>query len=112
MARSPYVVIRKEGLCPNSGDINRLMMMMLIRGGFKVAPMTTKMRSYSLAWYGHVMRKDEIHIMKRVMSMNVDGHPRRGRGRLTLLDNGTIMIMMIIFYPNKSNHTNKGLPMA
>jgi hypothetical protein len=31
-----------------------------------------------LAWYGHVMRKDESHITKRVMSMNVDGHPSRG----------------------------------
>jgi hypothetical protein len=27
MARSPYVLIHKEGLCPSSGDINGLMMM-------------------------------------------------------------------------------------
>jgi hypothetical protein len=29
-----------------------------------------KMRSYRLAWYGHIMRRDETHITKRVMSMN------------------------------------------
>jgi hypothetical protein len=28
---------------------------------------------------GHVMRRDESHIAKRVMSMNVDGHLSRGR---------------------------------
>jgi hypothetical protein len=30
-------------------------------------------------WDGHVMRRDESHITKSVMSMNVDEHPSRGR---------------------------------
>jgi hypothetical protein len=51
-----------------------------IRGSLKVAPVTKKMRSNRLTWYGHVMRRDESHIIKRVMTMNVDGHPR-GRPR-------------------------------
>jgi hypothetical protein len=38
------------------------------------------------AWYGHVMRKDESDITKRVMSMNVDGHPRRGRPKKRWMD--------------------------
>jgi hypothetical protein len=46
-------------------------------GSIKIAPLTEKMRSNRLALYGHVMRRDESHITKRVMSMNVDGHPRR-----------------------------------
>jgi hypothetical protein len=50
-----------------------------IRGSFKVAPGTEKMRSNKLDWYGHVMWRDESHTTTRVMSMNVDGHPRRGR---------------------------------
>jgi hypothetical protein len=33
--------------------------------------------SNRLAWYGHVMRRDERHIIKRVMTINVDGHPSR-----------------------------------
>jgi hypothetical protein len=28
-----------------------------------------------LAWYGNVMRKDESHITKRVVRVNVGGHP-------------------------------------
>jgi hypothetical protein len=39
---------------------------------------TEKMRSNRLACYGHVIRRDESHITKRVMSMNVDGHTSRG----------------------------------
>jgi hypothetical protein len=45
-----------------------------IRGSLKVAPVTEIMRSNRLAWYGDIMRRDESHITKRVMSMNVDGH--------------------------------------
>jgi hypothetical protein len=32
------------------------------------------------------MRKDESHITKRVMTMNVDGHPSRGRPRERWMD--------------------------
>jgi hypothetical protein len=51
----------------------------------KVAPVFEKMRSNRLAWYGHVMRRDESHIT-RVMTMNVDGHPSRGWPRKRCLD--------------------------
>jgi hypothetical protein len=47
-----------------------------IRGSLKVAPVSEKMRSNRLAWYGHVIRRDESHITKIVMSMNVD-RPRK-----------------------------------
>jgi hypothetical protein len=50
-----------------------------IRRSLEVAPVTEKMRSNRLAWYGQVMRWDESRITKRVMSMCVDGHPSRGR---------------------------------
>jgi hypothetical protein len=58
----------------------------LIRGSLKVASVTEKMRSNKLAWYGHVMRRDESHIIKRVMTMNVDGHPSRVRSRKRWMD--------------------------
>jgi tRNA U34 5-methylaminomethyl-2-thiouridine-forming methyltransferase MnmC len=32
------------------------------------------------------MRRDESHITKRVVSMNVDGHPRRGRPKKRWMD--------------------------
>jgi hypothetical protein len=35
-----------------------------IRGSLKVAPVTKKIRSNRLAWYGHVIRRDESHIIK------------------------------------------------
>jgi hypothetical protein len=47
---------------------------------------TEKIRSKRLAWYGHVIRRDESHITKRVMSINVDGHPRRGRPKKRWMD--------------------------
>jgi hypothetical protein len=59
--------------------VTRMELEMNIWGSLKVAPVTEKMRSHRLAWYGHVMRRDESHITKRMMSMTVDGHPSRGR---------------------------------
>jgi hypothetical protein len=47
-----------------------------IRGSLKVAPVFEKKRSNTLARYGHVLRKDESDITKRVMTMNVDGHSK------------------------------------
>jgi hypothetical protein len=52
-----------------------------IRAILKAASVFEKLRSNRLAWYGHVTLRDESHITKRVMSMNVDGHPSRGRPR-------------------------------
>jgi hypothetical protein len=50
-----------------------------IRGSLKVALVTEKIRGNRLAWCGHVMRRDESHITKRVMSLNVNEHPSRVR---------------------------------
>jgi hypothetical protein len=52
---------------------------MYIKISLKVAPVTEKIRSNRLAWYDLVMRRNESHIKKRVMSMNVDGYSSRGR---------------------------------
>jgi hypothetical protein len=57
-----------------------------IRGSLKVAPLFEKKKSNRFAWYGHIMRKDESHITKRVMSMNVDGYPSRGRPKNRWMD--------------------------
>jgi hypothetical protein len=44
------------------------------------------MKSNRLTGYGHVMRRDESHITKRVKTMNVDGHPNSGRPRKRWMD--------------------------
>jgi hypothetical protein len=54
----------------------------------KVAPVTEKMRSNRLAWYGHIMRRDKSHITKRVMSVDVHGYPSRGRPKQRWMDCG------------------------
>lgn len=57
-----------------------------IRGSLKVAPVTEKMRSNRLAWYGHVMRREESHVTRKVMNMNVDGYRSRGRPKKRWMD--------------------------
>jgi hypothetical protein len=52
----------------------------------KVAPVIEKMRSNRLSWYGHGMWRDESHITKRVMSINVDGYSRKGRPKKRWID--------------------------
>lgn len=50
-----------------------------IRGSLKVALVTERVKGNCLSWYGHVKRRDEKHVTKRAMSVNVDGW--RGRRR-------------------------------
>jgi hypothetical protein len=45
-----------------------------IRGSFKEAPVTKKMRSNRLAFHRHVMWSAESQITKREVSMNVYGN--------------------------------------
>ena len=54
----------------------------VIRGTSKVreiSEISDKIQESRLRWYGHVMRRDEQYIGRRVMEMDIQG--RRGRGR-------------------------------
>ncbi|XP_075976494.1 uncharacterized protein LOC142976812 [Anticarsia gemmatalis] len=57
-----------------------------IRGSLKVAAVTEKLESRRLSWYGHVMRREESHVTRRVMNMNVSGHVSRGRPKKRWMD--------------------------
>ena len=52
-----------------------------IRGTVKVAEVTKKMQERRLQWYGHVMRREEESVCRRVMNMEVPGKRKRGRPR-------------------------------
>ncbi|KAJ8709025.1 hypothetical protein PYW07_008851 [Mythimna separata] len=57
-----------------------------IRGSLKVAPVTEKLKGNRLSWYGHVKRRDEMHVTKRVMNLHVDGWRGRGRPKKRWMD--------------------------
>ncbi|XP_045492918.1 uncharacterized protein LOC123700390 [Colias croceus] len=49
-----------------------------IRGSFKVAPISEKLTEQRLRWYGHVMRREENHVVRRALNLP---NRRRGLGR-------------------------------
>ena len=57
-----------------------------IRGTVKVERLGMKMREGRLRWYGHVMRRDQKYIGRRVMKMELQGKRKRGRPKKIILD--------------------------
>ena len=49
-----------------------------IRGTTKVGEMSKKVQESGLKWYGHVLRREDEYVGKRVMAMEVLGKRRRG----------------------------------
>ena len=58
-----------------------------IRGTAKVGDISKKVQESRLKWYGHVLRREDEYVGKRVMVMEVSGKGRKGRPRRTWLDN-------------------------
>ena len=58
----------------------------LIRGTVKVVEASAKAQEKRMQWYGHVKRRDEDYVGRRVMAMEVTGRRRRGRPRLRWKD--------------------------
>jgi hypothetical protein len=57
-----------------------------IRGSLKVATITVKLKGNRLSWYGHVMRREENHVTRRMMNMNVEGWRGRGQPKKRWID--------------------------
>jgi len=51
-----------------------------------VASIVEKMRENRLRWFGHVMRGEEMEIVKVVMTINVVGKRERGKPKKRWLD--------------------------
>ena len=65
-----YIIIRNES----------------IRGTTKVGEISKKVQESMLKWYGHVLRREDECVRKRVMAMEVPGKRRRGRPKRRWLD--------------------------
>ena len=57
-----------------------------IRGTVKVERLGMKMRESRLRWYGHVMRRDQEYVGRKMMEMELPGKRRRGRPKRRFLD--------------------------
>ena len=57
-----------------------------IRSTVKVERLGMKMRKGRLRWYGHVMRRDQEYVGRKMMEMELPGKSRRGRTKRRFLD--------------------------
>ena len=57
-----------------------------IRGTTKVGEISKKVQESRLKWYGHVLRREDEYVGKRVTGMEVPGKRRRGRPKRRCLD--------------------------
>ena len=57
-----------------------------IRSTVKLERLGMKMREGRLRWYGHVMRRDQEYVGRKIMKMQLPGKRRRGRPKRRFLD--------------------------
>ena len=57
-----------------------------IRGTVKVERLGMKIRKGKLRWYGHVMKRDQEHVGRKMMEMEILGKRKRGRPKRRILD--------------------------
>ena len=57
-----------------------------IRSTVKLERLGMKMREGRLRWYGHVIRRDQEYVGRRVIEMELPGKRKRGRPKKRFLD--------------------------
>ena len=57
-----------------------------IRSTVKIERLRMKMGEGRLRWYGHVMRRDQEYVGRKMMEMELSGKRRRGRPKRRFLD--------------------------
>ena len=57
-----------------------------IRGTVKVKRLGMKMRKGRLRWYGHVMRRDQEYVGRKMIEIELPGKRKRGKPKRRFLD--------------------------
>ena len=57
-----------------------------IRGTVRVERLGMKMREGRLRWYGHVIRRNQEYVGRKMMEMELSGKRKRGRPKRRFLD--------------------------
>ena len=57
-----------------------------VKGTAKIAKLEGRLWNARLRWYGHVKRREEGYVEKRMMEMAVPGRRKRGRPRRRWVD--------------------------
>lgn len=57
-----------------------------IRGSIKVTEASKKLKENKLRWYGHIKRRDENELVRKMLDMDVQGRRRRGRPKKRWMD--------------------------
>ena len=57
-----------------------------IRGTVTVGRLGMKMKESRLRWFGHVMRRDQEYVGRKMMEMELPGKRKRGRPKRRFLD--------------------------
>lgn len=57
-----------------------------IRGSMKVGKASEKIHEARLRWYGHVMRREDEYVGKKLMKMKPQGRRKRGRPKRRWID--------------------------
>ena len=52
-----------------------------IRGSTKVTEISKKIQEGRLRWYGHLLRRDEHHVGRQMLDMEIWGRRKKGRPR-------------------------------
>ena len=67
-------------------ELKRLNYIELMKLKLRNVGMGDKLRNVRLRWYGHVKRREEDYVGKRMMEMAVPGRRKRGRPRRRWMD--------------------------
>jgi hypothetical protein len=73
-----------------------------IRNKTKVTEIHRKIQEKRLRWYGHIQRREEEFVTKRVLKMELEGKRARGRPRRRWMDCVKVATLCVYYYKCKN----------